>query len=82
LIDIFDSNMIFFFCTRNPGIEAYIKNFTNSTVGYSVAMFVLGVGDRHNDNIMLKKDTGQVCFPLARVLNIIYTLKERNTGGN
>ena len=47
-------------------IETYIKNFHKATVGYSVAMFVLGVGDRHNDNIMLKKDTGQVIMFFMR----------------
>ena len=53
---------LFFLSSNNnsSNIETYIKNFHKATVGYSVAMFVLGVGDRHNDNMMLKKDTGQV----------------------
>ena len=46
--------------TSRSNIAAYIDNFHKAMVGYSVAMYVLGVGDRHNDNIMLKKDTGQV----------------------
>ena len=55
----------FHFFNGRSTIETYIKNFHKATVGYSVAMYVLGVGDRHNDNIMLKKDTGQV-------LNLFY----------
>ena len=36
-----------------------MRRFTLSCVGYCVATYVLGVGDRHSDNIMVKK-TGQV----------------------
>lgn len=44
----------------NPAhLEKAIENFTLSCAGYCVATYVLGVGDRHSDNIMICRN-GQV----------------------
>jgi len=48
---------------QNPdplAMEKAIDNFTYSCAGCCVATYVLGIGDRHSDNIMLRTN-GQVC---------------------
>lgn len=59
----FDKKLLYqWLMDQNPDPESRekaIDNFIRSCAGCCVATYVLGIGDRHSDNIMLRKN-GQV----------------------
>lgn len=46
-------------CIYSDALDRAIEEFTLSCAGYCVATYVLGIGDRHSDNIMVRSN-GQV----------------------
>ena len=69
----FDKKLLYqWLMDQNPDPESKekaIDNFIRSCAGCCVATYVLGIGDRHSDNIMLRKN-GQVS---TQVWVVLYT---------
>lgn len=59
--------------TSENSLKRAMNEFTLSCAGYCVATYVLGVADRHSDNIMVKK-TGQV---IIFILSSFYLISSR-----
>ena len=63
----------------NPAniLEKAVVNFTRSAAGYCVATFLLGIGDRHTDNMMVTKN-GQF-FRVSLALLVVGCLGSTHT---
>lgn len=59
-------------CKSPEDYEASVDRFTRSCAGYSVATFVLGIKDRHQDNIMVTEDGRVSRFSLSTFLHTVF----------
>ena len=48
-------SLFMFFCWLDDARVKAFDNFARSCAGYSIATWVLGIADRHTDNIMVSK---------------------------
>lgn len=58
-----ENRCFYFFLLFRDDLDRAIEEFTLSCAGYCVASYVLGIGDRHSDNIMVKKNGQVSCSP-------------------
>ena len=53
-----NNNNILQYFTKNGNAEEIVERYIRSCAGYSAATYILGVGDRHLENIMIKSNGG------------------------
>lgn len=65
---------------HNPGeaLKKAVEEFTLSCAGYCVATYVLGIADRHNDNIMVKRNGQLLHIDFGHILGKFKVCREFN----
>lgn len=71
------SNQLWYHSANAHSYWLKTKQFINSTATMSIIGYIIGLGDRHMENILLEPDTGQVihidyniCFELGQLLSV------------